>query len=223
MILAQSRNSKVLESLHNDDVLNTVLNLIQPQRYFTGDSVGYDIEKYNGDSIDYENLLISVPLWASNNLEIDDFSKQATEKLLAWQDDNNEHFWDYNIAEWLDENGFNEQFEKLFNGYTYNDSDYNRLDRDIHYTLFQYDYEYYVCFSIHHGADARTGFSDSIILKVYDDCTFHSSMEIMIFERESDNDYQWYELDDIAQYENGEWILNDSKLPLSIYSYANGQ
>lgn len=226
VIVEQTRTSKVLEAMNNDNVLEMVNNLILPQRTFTSVFSGepYNLESYKGDAIDYENLLISVPLWASNILETDEFSKEVTKRLLEFQDDSNNHFWDYNIESFLLDNGFCELDSIEYSDYTYNDGDHCRLDRDIHYTTFKYDGDYYVCFSVHHGADARVGFSDSIVLAIKDDSIFHHSMDIQVWELESDNDYQWYELDEIATFnkEESAWYLNEGNLLLGVYSCANG-
>ena len=224
LIIENKRVSKVLEAIKNENVLETVLNLIHPQKYYGGSPIEYNIDKYNGDAIDDENLLISVPLWAKNILEFDNFSKELSEKLIEWQEQNNTHFWDYNIQLFLEENGYDEHYFESFGGYTYNHSDCNRLDRYIHYTVFKYDFEYYVCFSIHHGADARIGFSDSIVLKVRDVDYFHCSMSIVAYDTVTDIDYEWYQLEDVATFdkETKEWRMNDTNNLVSIYSSANG-
>lgn len=225
IILEKSRKATILSFMNQGNVLQMVNNLIEPQRSFTSVFSGtpYNLEKYKGNAIDIENMVISVPIWASNILETDEFSKKVTTLLLNWQDENDTHFWDYNIEQFLLDNGI-EIDSVEYSDYTYNDCDYNRLDRDIHYTVFKYDCDYYVCFSVHHGADARIGFSDSIVLAIKDECVFDISMQIQVFERESDMDYQWYELDEIATYNSNDetWYLNDSNLPLSVYSSADG-
>lgn len=220
-----SRNAMAIQAINNENVLELMQAIVCPSRSYgaTMQSSDYDLAKYKGDAVDNENLVISVMLWAENILEVDDFAKESTLKLLAWQENSNTHFWDYNVLEFLEGTATPiEEFEHIMSNYTYNDSDYCRLDRDIHYTTFKYDGEYYVCFSVHHGADARVGFSDSVILKIKDYCYFISSMEVTIYNTVTDDDIDWWTLEDVAYFKEGDWYMKDTNELISVYSSANG-
>lgn len=219
--------SITMEAIKNQSVKDTVLSLMQPQQSYgyVTQSTKYDIKRYKDGAVDTENLLISTPLWADNILEFDGFSTELTKKLLKYQDDNNEHFWDYNISEFLSEQGYDlDLFEHGHGDYTYNNPDYYYLDRNIHYTVFNYDGEEYVCMAIHHGADARIGFSDSMVFKITDLDYFFLSMEITAYNTETDEDISISELDEIATYnkEEKEWQTKDGNAYISIYSSADG-
>lgn len=212
----------LVEAIENENVLDVFKFLTLNRRQFTGDSIPYNIENYKGDAVDYKKLIISTPLWASNILELDEFCVDLNKKLLEIQEKSS--FWDYEIEEFLKENGYdNSLYEHLNSNYTYNfESCY--LDRDIHFTLFNFDDTYYVALSVHYGADARVGFSDCLVFNVSDIDYFFNSMEINAYTESNDEDILIYDLEDIATFDNEkeEWILNETSERVLIYSSANG-
>ena len=214
--------STLLEAFKKESVLDVFNFLTLNRQQFVGDSIPYDLETYKNDAVDYKNLIISTPVWASNILELDEFSINLNKKLLKYQEKSS--FWDSEIEGFLDDNGYDiSLYEHHFSNYTYN-FEYCLLDRDIHFTLFDFDDCHYVALSVHYGADARAGFSDCFVFNVKDMDYFYNSMEITAYTASNDEDISIFELEDIATFneENKEWILNETNEQVIVYSSANG-
>ena len=63
-----------------------------------------------------------------------------------------------------------EEFKLIESFYTYNFTNY--LDQEIDCVLFRYDHDTYAIIRVHRGMDARVGFSEPRVFKVYDESYF---------------------------------------------------
>jgi hypothetical protein len=194
--------------------------MIEPQlsfgTLFNGKPYEVDLDK---GLVDVERLLVRTDVWMKENLEIDDFSKWVNRILYVVQNEaGNELNGKGEIGEYLESLGID--VENVNEEYTYNNSDYYRLNRDILYTTFIYEGEMYVVFSVHYGADARVGFGENACFKVYDKDTFPQSMNISVYDKD-DNDIELWHVEDIATYnkEKDEWIHNETGEALNVSGY----
>jgi hypothetical protein len=210
-------NHTLLNAINMEDWGGIASIMIEPQRQFVGDSKPYEVN-LDKDLVDVERLLVRTDVWIKEHLEIDEFSKWVNRIMYILQNEADVELWDYKVCEYLESLGIDVEDEN--NGYTYNDPDYNRLDRDIHYTTFIYDGEMYVIFSVHYGADARVGFGENACFKVSDKDSFYQSMNISVYDKD-DNDIEIWHVEDIATYnkEKDEWIHNETGETINVSGY----
>lgn len=217
---------EMLEAINNENMKEVCKHMILPQQHY-GVVMGRteynfsDLDNYC-EAIDYENRLIKIDVWMKNMLEFDDYSKHIN-KLLFEECEKDNDMFDYAFFDYL-KDVLGEEITLETQGYTYKDSDYCRLDRDIHYTVFEHDSDYYIIFSVHHGADARIGFSYNACFKLNESDYLHLSMTIDVYDSITDSEYQAWEVEDIATYnkEQCTWFLNENNHELSLYSCADG-
>lgn len=198
--------------------------MIEPSRQFVGDSAEYKVN-LDADAIDTKNLLVRIDKWMDTMLDFDEFSTWINRILyLQEKESEDERLWDYNVPEYLSDLGI--EVDNIQSGYTYNDGgDYSRLDRDIHFTTFEYESEYYVVFSVHYGADARAGFGDFVCFKINDYAYFGTGMEIEAYIDDNANEeISCNEIEDIATYneDRDSWVHNETGKELTLYSSSNG-
>jgi hypothetical protein len=212
-------NAQLLNAINMEDMGEIASLMIEPQRHFAGDSTPYVVDM-DKDAINMERLTVRTDIWMKNLLEQDEFSKMVNRILRVLSAESDTYLWDYQITEYLDSLGI--ELDDVESGYTYNHSDYCRLDRNIHYSTFKYDGESYIIFAVHHGADARVGFGMNACFKVQNDEYLFLAMEIT---GHLDNeDYECGSIEDVATYdkEKDEWIHNESGKEINVYSSANG-
>lgn len=215
-------NAEMLVAINMENMKELAQQMIRPSRDFTGGSYEYEVD-LKKDAIDDENFTVRTDVWMNTMLEQDDFSKWVNRLLYVLHDSNKDYdFWDYNLDDLLESLGVD--IEVDYSGYTYNDPDHCRLDRNIHYTQFKYDGDYYIVFAVHHGADARAGFGYNAVFKVKDSDYLFSGMEITGYIRELEEDLEWYQIDNVAEYdkENKVWIHKETGYEVELHSSANG-
>lgn len=211
---------QLFNALINENMEEVCKEMILPRRYFAGDSIAYKVD-LNRDAINVEDLTINIDVWMKNTLEFDENSN-IFNRIIRQSSLNNNYLWDYEFIDLLNELGF--EIELVSSEYTYNDTDHNRLNRDIHYSIFEYDGEYYIAFSVHYGSDARAGFGDLACFKIIDIDYFYDSMTIEGYVKNEDKCLEWYEIEEIATYdkENNAWFHNETGEEIKLYSPANG-
>lgn len=210
----------LFDALMEENMEVVCQEMIRPQLSFTGGSKSYDVN-LNKYALDKENFLVAIDVWMNNILEFDENSKMFNRFLKKAHLDN-EDLLDYNVPDYFEDYGI--LVDVMHIGYTYNDRDCCRLDRDIHYTVFKYDGEYYTVFRVHHGADARVGFGDLACFKIREIDYFFISMEISAYIQETDEDIEWYEVEDVATYDKEKevWIHNEAGYEIILYTNADG-
>lgn len=211
---------QLFNALMNENMEEVCKEMILPKKYFIGDVKAYEVD-LNRDAINVEDLTINIDVWMKNMLEFDKNSNMFN-RIIRQNSLNNNYLWDCEFIDLLNELGFD--IELIISEYTYNDSDYNRLNRDIQYSIFEYDGEYYIAFSVHYGSDARAGFGDLACFKISDINYFHESMTIKGWVKSEDKNLEWYEIEEVATYdkESNTWIHNETGEEIELDSLANG-
>lgn len=211
---------QLFNALINENMEEVCKEMILPRRYFVGDSIAYKVD-LNRDAINVEDLTINIDVWMKNMLEFDENSNMFN-RIIRQSALYNNYLGYYEFIDLLNELGF--EIELISSEYTYNNPDYNRLSRDIKYSIFEYDGEYYTAFRVHHGSDARVGFGDLACFKISDINYFRESMTIKGWVKSEDKNLEWYEIEEVATYdkESNTWIHNETGEEIELDSLANG-
>lgn len=212
-------DKELLNSLLEHDMYNVCNNMIHPAQSFVGGAQPYSVD-LDRDAIIDRDLLVRIDVWMNTMLSFNDFTDKVNQAIYLSESLYGKAF-DYLMVDRLIDMGFD--IEKHLNGYTYNDPDNCRLTRDIHYSVIKHDGDYYTIFSIHYGADARVGFSDIACFLINDIDYFFLGMSIDAYDEDTDQNYEWYEVEDVAEYREGiGWVNNDTGSVINLYSTANG-
>lgn len=212
----------LLDTILEDDLESVIKHMVLPQNYFVGESEPYEVDLLK-DAIDKRNLTVRIDRFIDTMCEFDEFTNWVNRILYITEAESKIDLWDYQVPEYLETIGI--EVEVIRGVYTYNDQDYCRLDRDIHYTIFKYDCEYYVVFAVHHGADARAGFGDNVCFKITDIDYFEKAMEIEAYTEENgEGDIPWHEVENVATYneEKDAWYHNETGKEIFLNSSAEG-
>lgn len=170
---------------------------------------------------DFRMPLIRIEAFFDELLDIDDdFAQEANEILYGLEKDDSQAVIDILKEKYGDdiddENGY-----MTVKGYTYNSE--NDFNRDFVYHIFEYDGEPYAFITVHHGADARVGFGSMVCFKITD-YDYFFMWDIQIWDSETDEDFNTYQLNDIADYniETDTWTRKDNGNELNLYTVADG-
>ena len=198
-------NKELLNSLLGHDMYNVCNNMIQPSQSFVGGAQPYNVN-LDRDAIIDEDFLVRIDVWMNTMLSFNDFTDKVNQAIYLSESLYGKAF-DYLMVDRLIDMGF----------------DNCRLTRDIHYSVIKNDENYYTIFSIHYGADARVGFSDIACFLINDIDYFFLGMSIDAYDEDTDQNYEWYEVEDVAEYRVGVgWVNNDTGSVINLYSTANG-
>jgi hypothetical protein len=201
--------------------------MIQPSRDFTGGVYPYEVDLNKG-AVYYNgyHFLVRTDVWMNNILEHDEFSKWVNRVLYVLKAEADNDIWDYDVCQYLESLGIEIESDIDYggSGYTYNSPDYCFLDRDIHYTIFRHDGEYYMVFRVHHGADARVGFGELACFKIRNIDYIYDSMEIRAYDSVTDKDIDIGEVEEIAEYnkEADTWKHKETGNEIYLHSSADG-
>lgn len=205
----------ILEYIKTGDVKKVAQLMIEPSRDFTGGVYHYNFDQ---PTLDVEHMLISVTGFINTMFKLDDFAIKVNEIIQ----EKFPHAWDEEVLDYLVKQDYDIRSD--YRGYSYNYPNDCRLDRDIHYNLFEYKGDPYILLLVHYGADARAGFGEMVCFKVRSVDYFYLGQDIEVFDRETDEDYNAWEVEDIATYnkETNEWVHNETGRVLSIHAIAEG-
>jgi|SRR5699024_3517861 len=213
---------EIIKTRNNKEVIDA---MIEGRQASVWSMIKHDREKINFDEdaliISEWGVSIKTHIFMNQMLDIDDDFAQVVNEVLynELEKDNAEELLDllekykYDI----DREGY-----LCGSGYTYNETDYCSLDRDIVYHIFEHEGDPYALIQVHYGADARVGFGAMVCFKINDIDYFFDGMDYSIYNRETEEDY--CKFDDNIDYDekNKIWIDVISGNEVEFYTSANG-